>query len=394
MSNESGAAEVVENVQSEVQTPQKETKPPITEEFGPRESMPDFAFSLRNIARGYRDIFNNVNDDGTFSDSTAEQQAITKWQNWHNTNFLPQFVKGKEAETMIEIENKLAEVKNGTRFLTYQDRSSLQEYFKRKHPTEKQAIDDVFADFDHDIDFVTGGMNQAFSDDETARTLFAEYRKKAVRKWPEEIIESTAQLFDNNSVSETYQPVQAAKEIRQLFDVISRIGGAKFAMEVDTQTPFEENISLVGNRLWFKRAIYNNTRNVHKYSERHKDTKRKFYNKLMFAKMANQLFIHAEDNRDGFRDQDLDLIDRNKSESVFTKTGVVIKRQQVFGRKIKGTESEGTKTEGKGLGMNILWHVFVNMHNGKVTVNNRLDKSGNPIGSNFYFFLPVEDKAA
>ncbi len=374
---------------------------PVSEQLEPNEAMPDFAISLRNIADGYKSIFQYVNDDGSFVDATfdgetGEEKAVKAWNHWYSERILPDFTEGTENETMELIQTQIEQVKKGEAFLSYNDRVSLISYFKNKYPTEQKSITDIFADFDHDVEFVTSGMNHAFvshadkvtTEDDEEHIKFTGYRQSPLREWPAEIMESVAQLLEKNLIKEPFNPVQPITEIRDMFRSITAVDGTHFKVEIDESNPnFIKNITLFGNRLWFKRAMYNHARNVHKYAETaQKDTQKRYYDKFFFEKVDDKtLNLSTEDNRDGFRGSNYDLIDPTKSEEVYTpdKTKTV-KRALVFARGKKGSESGG-----KGFGMNIYWQVLTNMFHGKISAKNWVKETALPSGSRFYNFLPM-----
>lgn len=380
------------------------TSEPVSEQLEPNEAMPDFATSLRNIASGYKSIFQYINDDGsfveaTFDGETGEEKAVKAWNHWYSERILPDFTAETNNETMTTIQNQIEKVKKGEASLSFNDRVSLITYFKNKYPDNEKTITDIFADFDHDVEFVTSGMNHAFvshadkvsPEDDEEHIKFTGYRQSPLREWPAEIMESVAQLLEKNLLKEPFNPVQPITEIRDMFRSITIVDGTLFKVVIDDSNPdFIKNVTLYGNKLWFKRAMYNHARNVHKYAETAQTEKRateiRYYDKFFFEKSDDKtLNLSTEDNRDGFRGTNYDLIDPKKSEEVYTPDkGKTVKRALVFARGKKGSESAG-----KGFGMNIYWQVLTNMFNAKVAAKNWSKNSDIPSGSRFYNFIPM-----
>jgi signal transduction histidine kinase len=367
---------------------QSEQKEPITEaihdEFEPIEAMPDFAEALINISKGYESIFSKISDEGTFNNEADEQETQDKFNTWQDKKTLPVFDIKNPQESVIAIQSILDKMQTGEVTLNYADSGSLISYFRYKYPNDAQFIDKIFADFSHDVTFVSNGVLQAINQNEGSRK---EFLKKILREWPVTIFESTAQLLKKDIVMEEFNPLQSFKEIKDLFTEIAATQEVHFNMGLEID-PRAEHINIRGNKLWLKRAIYNHARNVEKYAELTANRDRNFYDNFLIQVLNDQLFIFTSDNRDGFRDNNFQLIDPKNSERVHTKSGKTVTRKRVFSHGAKGSDSMGS-----GFGTNIFWQVFVNMMDGTVNVENSpRENQENPTGSKYTIVLPISSK--
>lgn len=362
-----------------------EKKEPVAEaihdEFEPTEAMPDFADALMTISKSYESIFSKILDDGTFANPDDEQETRDKFNAWKNQKTLPVFDIKNPQQSVTEIQPMLDKVQAGELSLSYADSAAIISFFKNKYRNEAQFIEKIFADFNHDITFISDGVEQSINRVEGSRS---EFLKKIVREWPLTIFESTAQLLNKKIEMEEFNPVETFKNIKDLFTEIAATQQVFFNINLDID-PRAEHIKIRGNKPWLRRAIYNHARNVEKHAESTVNRNRNFYDNFTIQVLNDQLFIFTSDNRDGFRGKNFQLIDPQNSETVITKNGRTVTRKRVFGHGAKGTESTGS-----GFGTNILWQVLVNMMGGTVNVENwPREKQNEPTGSKYTIVLPV-----
>ncbi len=353
-------------------------------EIASSDPLEAFGANIHSVVDYYRsNICSKINPNGSFINPQAEEEAVRNWSTWYDTPSLPRKTSENAGTWMQEMESMLEHLKTDpTQSLHYADRPALIEYYETKYPDQKARIQDAFASFDHDMNLVSSGIDAAFSSDESLREGRDVFRNGAVLKWPEELLEITAQEFENKNVVEKFDVSEDLRNLKTLFNLATP--SSTYDVEIEIDDPKNVGINISGNRLLLKKALYNFLRNVQKRaSEQHP-----YKNIVTIKPLQGELMIVIQDNMGGFTGEDERLIhvDEN-TPRIALPNGSAVPKPKIFDLGEKGSSSTGT-----GRGMHTAWHTIVELHKGKLLVKNispRINETTS-VGARFVAMLPLK----